>query len=101
MLREWVTADHYYYGRQASVVGNQSDQVPTKTVDTTLVGDIKKNAPAGNSNWQELVKQANSVSRSVPSDTETNAESSPARVTVKVIFRSHSPCTFILLDSLG
>ena len=84
-------------------MGNQSDQVPTKTVDTTLVGDIKKNAPAGNSNWQELVKQANSVSRSVPSDTETNAESSPARVTVKVIFRSHSPCTlfsYILLANV-
>ncbi len=68
-------------------MGNQADSVPKnpKTVDTTLVGDTQKNAPTGNSNWQELVKQANSLSRDVPSE-ESASVSTQARVTVKVIF---------------
>ncbi len=84
------------FDRQANVVGNQADPVPTnasstvKTVDSTLVGDIKKNAPAGNSNWQELVKQANSISHNVPPE----VAEAQARVTVKVIV---SFCMIMLL----
>ena len=70
------------------MVGNQTtDSVTSSTVNSTVSRPDQKSspnsAPVGNSGWQELVKQANSININ-----QSSLDAPQARVTVKVVTKS-------------